>query len=226
MIEIKSVSKTYGEKDDIFVLKDINLSLKKNSLTLIKGVSGSGKSTLLSIIAGFSRPSFGETVIFGERVSKLPENHLAHFRKKHIGFVFQSFALIEDISVYENVKVPLINEKLDSKVVHKMVIEALQKAHILHKKDSIVFGLSGGEKQRCAIARALVNNPEIFIADEPTANLDRESSERFLELLGEIKNSGKTIIVATHDDIFDTLFEKSGIINLKNGTINEHISLK
>lgn len=217
MIEVSNISKSYGKKDEFYALKNINMILAIGSFTVVKGVSGSGKSTLLSLIAGFARPSKGEIVVAGERISKLPENHVAYFRMRHIGFVFQSFALIEDMSVEWNIRAALMPRALGLKEESVAVDSALNLAHISHKKSEIARNLSGGEKQRCAIARALVNNPEIIIADEPTANLDKTGSQKFIEMLEELKGFGKTLIVATHDPLFETLSFVDNLVVLKEG---------
>lgn len=220
MLEIKHLTKIYneGKKNSFTALKDINFSVERNSVTVIKGVSGSGKSTLLSLIAGFAKPTQGEVLIGSTSISKLPEAHMARFRREHIGFVFQSFALIEDLSVCDNILAALVP------VVHvvseqKRIETALQKAHIAHKQGELVKNLSGGEKQRCAIARALVNSPSTIIADEPTANLDKQSSLKFIAMLEELKTQGKTIIIATHDTLFENCAFIDKTVAMQEGTL-------
>lgn len=223
MIVAKNISKIYfeGSKKEFYALKNINFEIKKGSFVIFKGVSGSGKSTLLSILSTISKPSFGEILFDKEPVSKYPDIHASNFRAKNIGYIFQSFNLFEDLTVFVNVSLPLIPLGFSQKDIDKKVEEILTLSNILHKKDEIVSNLSGGEKQRCAIARAIVNNPEIILCDEPTANLDYDNSIIFIESLRLLKSLNKTIIVATHDPIFDNLDFVDEIINIKNGTICE-----
>ena len=223
MIKIKNLNKIFYENTnkEFYALKDINLNIKKSSCVVLKGVSGSGKSTLLSLIATLQKPTSGEIVVEDESIAKLPDFHASNFRARKIGFIFQSFNLFNELSVKDNISLPLIPLGFSQKQIDEKVINTLKLANILHKKDELVSNLSGGEKQRCAIARALVNNCEIILRDEPTANLDYENSKKFIEILKELKELKKTIIIATHDPIFDNLDFVDEIINIKNGTICE-----
>ena len=223
MIVAKNISKIYfeGSKKEFYALKSINFEIKKGSFVIFKGVSGSGKSTLLSIIATISKPSFGEIIFENEPVSKYPDIHASNFRAKNIGYIFQSFNLFEDLTVFENVSFPLIPLGFSQKKINKKVEETLILSHILHKKDEIVSNLSGGEKQRCAIARALVNSANTILCDEPTSSLDYENSMIFLKSLKELKEAGKTIVVATHDPLFFELDFVDKVFELKNGVLFE-----
>lgn len=223
MIKIKNLNKIFNEnkKNQFQALNNINLEFASNSCTILKGISGSGKSTLLSIIATLQKPSNGEVIIHNENISKLPDIHASNFRALNIGFVFQSFNLFDSLSVKDNVCIPLIPLNLTPIKALENINKALNLANIDHKKDETVFNLSGGEKQRCAIARALVNNPEIILCDEPTANLDLQNSLKFIEVVKNLKNQGKTIIIATHDTIFDDLEFVDNIININNGKVCE-----
>ena len=223
MIKITNLTKIFHEnsKKEFYALKDINLEIKKSSCVILKGVSGSGKSTLLSLIATMQKPTSGEIQINNDLVSKLPDLHASNFRGRKIGFVFQSFNLFNELNVNDNVSIPLIPQGLSQKEINEKVDIALKLANILHKKDELVHNLSGGEKQRCAIARALVNNPDILLCDEPTANLDLDNSQKFIEILKELKTLNKTIIIATHDPIFDNLEFVDKVINIQNGMILE-----
>ncbi len=223
MIEIKDLNKIFNEnqQNEFCVLKNINIFVEKNSCIILKGVSGSGKSTLLSIIAGMDKPTNGSVKIDNENISKLPDLHASEFRNKKIGFIFQSFNLFNELTVLENIQIPLIPQNLNKKDFDSKVTKALELANISHKENEYVYNLSGGEKQRCAIGRALVNEPNIILCDEPTANLDLENSLKFIEVLKELKNIGKTIIVATHDSIFDNLEFVDKTIHIKNGNICE-----
>ncbi|MFW2557419.1 ABC transporter ATP-binding protein [Aliarcobacter butzleri] len=223
MIKIKNLNKIFYENTnkEFYALKDINLNIKKSSCVVLKGVSGSGKSTLLSLIATLQKPTSGEIVVEDESIAKLPDFHASNFRAKKIGFIFQSFNLFNELSVKDNISLPLIPLGFSQKQIDEKVISTLKLANILHKKDELVSNLSGGEKQRCAIARALVNDCEIILCDEPTANLDYENSKNFIEILKELKELKKTIIIATHDPIFDNLDFVDSEILIKNGQICE-----
>ncbi|MDN5127915.1 ABC transporter ATP-binding protein [Aliarcobacter butzleri] len=223
MIKIKNLNKIFYENTnkEFYALKDINLNIKKSSCVVLKGVSGSGKSTLLSLIATLQKPTSGEIVVENESIAKLPDFHASNFRARKIGFIFQSFNLFNELSVKDNISLPLIPLGFSQKQIDEKVINTLKLANILHKKDELVSNLSGGEKQRCAIARALVNDCEIILCDEPTANLDYENSKNFIEILKDLKELKKTIIIATHDPIFDNLDFVDSEILIKNGQICE-----
>lgn len=223
MIKIENLNKVFNEntKKEFIALKNINLEIKTSSCVVLKGISGSGKSTLLSIIATLAKPTSGSVKINDETISKFPDLHASNFRAKKLGFIFQSYNLFNDLNVKDNVSIPLIPLGFSQKQIDEKVLEALEIANILHKKDEYVFNLSGGEKQRCAIARAIVNNPQIILCDEPTANLDYDNSIIFIENLRKLKTLNKTIIIATHDPIFDNLDFVDKIVNIKNGMICE-----
>ena len=221
MIEIEALYKIFYEQSSnpFYALKDINLTIAKGEAVVISGVSGSGKSTLLSIIASLDRPSSGRVIVDGEPISKLPDIHASAYRARSIGFIFQHFNLIESLSVEENVIAPLINSQLDMTTIYSMVKRSMEVANISHKASQSISELSGGERQRCAIARALVNDPNIIICDEPTANLDRENSILFIDILSRLKAEGKSIIIATHDPLFDSLPFESRVIEMVDGEI-------
>ncbi len=206
-IVVDSVTKIYnqGSPKEVIVLKDISFEVKKGEVVLLMGASGSGKSTLLSLIAGFLKPTFGKVAVKGEVISKLPDNFATEFRRKNIGFIFQKFNLLEDLSVKENVLLPLIPLDMKTKQMDEKANRVLELFSIKHKANQKVSTLSGGEQQRCAIARAMINEPNIILADEPTANLDKSLSEEFIELLKDLKEMGKTILIATHDSRFEDL---------------------
>ena len=223
MIKITKLNKIFNEntKKEFHALKDINIEIKTSSCVILKGVSGSGKSTLLSIIGTLLKPTSGDIKIDDESIAKLPDLHASNFRAKKLGFIFQSYNLFNELNVKDNVSIPLIPLGYSQKQIDDMSKTALTLANIEHKKDELVYNLSGGEKQRCAIARALVNNPDIILCDEPTANLDHDNSMKFIESLRELKKLNKTIIVATHDPIFGNLDFVDEVINIKNGMICE-----
>lgn len=220
MIKVVDLSKTFHyDGNNLPVLKAINLNIKKGECVVLKGVSGSGKTTLLSIIAGLDKPSMGKVLIEGEPISKLPDRFASGLRGKKIGMIFQHFNLFEHLTVNENVMVPLIPSGLTMTEIQKRVDRALSLANIAHKKETQAARLSGGEKQRTAIARALVADPNIILCDEPTANLDRENSLLFIAILKELHTLGKTIVIATHDPLFDNLDFESTLIPMVDGQI-------
>jgi len=216
MIKIDNLYKKFNRVE---VLKDINLHIKSGETVVLKGVSGSGKTTLLSLIGGLDRPSQGSLLIDNEPIHKLPDNFASKLRASKIGMVFQHFNLLEHLSVAENVMIPLIPTGLKLDKIKKRVDEVLELTNIAHKKDTLASRLSGGEKQRTAIARALVVNPQIILCDEPTANLDRANSLLFIETLQQLHQQGKTIVVATHDPLFDNLPFSSQVVPMVDGAI-------
>ncbi len=222
IIEIEGLNKIIDTGNlQSLILKEINLRIYGGECIVLKGESGSGKTTLLSIIAGMDRPSSGRVMVAGELVSKLPDAHISHFRARKIGMVFQHFNLLEHLSAAENVMIPLIPLAANMQEVQKQTALSLELANIAHKANIETGRLSGGEKQRVAIARALVSNPDIILCDEPTANLDRENTLKFIEILTTLHQMGKTILVATHDPLFDTLPFPSRILPICDGSLQD-----
>ena len=221
MINIRGVSLVYnqGKQNEFCALKNINLDVNNGELVILKGVSGSGKSTLLSLIALLQKPTNGEILIDGTNIAKLPDAFCSEFRHKRLGLVFQNFNLIEGLSVYENLLAPFALTNFKANVRDEMIKKALELANISHKRDENVSNLSGGERQRCAVARALSMDADIILADEPTANLDRQNARTFLSLLESFKALKKSVIVATHDIIFDELSATDRVVSLQNGEI-------
>ena len=221
MINIRGVSLVYnqGKQNEFCALKNINLDVNNGELVILKGVSGSGKSTLLSLIALLQKPTSGEILIDGTNIAKLPDAFCSEFRHKRLGLVFQNFNLIEGLSVYENLLAPFALTNFKANVREDMIKKALELANIAHKRDENVSNLSGGERQRCAVARALSMDADIILADEPTANLDRQNARAFLGLLESFKALKKSVIVATHDSIFDELGATDRTLSLQNGEI-------
>ncbi|MBA3026889.1 MAG: ABC transporter ATP-binding protein [Sulfurimonas sp.] len=221
MIELKNISKIYesNENNRVTALKDVSINFKEGELILLKGPSGSGKSTMLSLIAALSKPTSGEVIVDTKRISKLADTFAATYRRNNIGFIFQKYNLIPNLSVEDNILLPLIPLNLSEDEAQKHVKSVMEKFHIAHKKEIAVKSLSGGEQQRVAIARANVNKPKIILADEPTANLDKELSLKFIEILRELKSQNKTIIVATHDPLFFGLDFVDREIEMLNGEL-------
>ncbi len=221
MIELKNLTKTFElNKNNITTaISDINLTINEGELVVLKGASGSGKSTILSLLASLSKPTHGEVIVNEQRVSKLPDNFAAIYRRENIGFIFQKYNLIPTLSVQENILLPLIPQNPDEDEAKVLLDKVMKKFKIDHKKENIVKNLSGGEQQRVAIARSQINDPDIIIADEPTANLDKTLSLHFIDILKELKATKKTIIVATHDPLFFELDFVDRVIELSNGEI-------
>jgi len=221
MVILENVTKVYNEgtPQAFEALKAVDLHIKEGETVILSGVSGSGKSTLLSLIAALDKPSSGKIVVEGEPVSKLPDLHASAYRAKSIGVVFQHFNLLEGLSVEENIMVPLVNSGKGMSEIKALVSQSAVRASIDHKLSQNVSALSGGEKQRCAIARALVHDPKLILCDEPTANLDKANSVKFIEMLNVLHEMGKTVIVATHDPLFEGLDFVDRVVHMEDGKI-------
>ena len=221
MIELKKVTKLYTEhkNEELYALKDISLVIKKGSLNILHGKSGSGKSTLLSIIAAITKPTSGEVNVNEENISTYSDFFASRYREKVVGFVTQEFHLFDGLNVEENISVALSLSNLPSQEILTKVYQVAKELNISHKLKSKVSTLSGGEKQRCIIARAIINDPEIILCDEPTANLDRENSLEFINILTQLKQLNRTIIIATHDSIFDALPIVDFRYHMKDGRV-------
>ena len=188
------------EAEELQILKNITLDIKEGSTTIITGESGSGKSTLLNIIGGLDRADSGEVLIGGRDIAKLSENQLSEFRKKQIGFIFQFHYLLKDFTCIENVMMPYFMAGNSKKAAMQKAGELLEKVKLGERTGHYPSQMSGGERQRAALARALMNDPEMILADEPTGNLDEENSRVVEELLFDMVNEyGKTLILVTHD---------------------------
>lgn len=201
LIEISGVSKKYnrGQADEITALDDISLSIEASEVVALTGPSGSGKTSLLSLIGCMGRPTEGKIVVGEKDVVKLPERFLTEVRRDRFGFIFQQFNLIRDLSVLDNVLLPLYPLEISVKSMKERAVPILEKLKIIEKVRVKVKHLSGGEQQRVAIARALINEPEVIIADEPTAHLDRKLAQEFLDIIEQLNKEGKTVVIATHD---------------------------
>lgn len=214
MIECKNLTKSFK---NMIALNNVNLTCKQGEFIVLKGASGSGKSTLLSLIAGLSKPTTGEVIVDNKHISKMADNFVSMYRRENVGFIFQKYNLITTLKVHENIIIPLIPSNPDEKKLNTKTDELLKIFEIETKKNEIVKNLSGGEQQRVAIARALINDPNIIIADEPTANLDSKLSLDFIEIIKKLKNSQRTIIIATHDPLFFDLDFCDRVIEMKDG---------
>ena len=201
MIEVKNVTKTYGKKQNAFrALNNVSLTIPDGASVAILGKSGSGKSTLMHVMSGLDRPEQGEVVIDGENILKLKQKAVDKFRAEKIGFIFQSFFVQGNESVYDNVGLPLEIARVPRSERKKRIQRALTSVEMLDKVRNKAKNLSGGQKQRLAIARAIANHPKIIFADEPTGNLDSATGEVVENLLfGYNRKNGSTLIVVTHD---------------------------
>jgi putative ABC transport system ATP-binding protein len=201
LIEVEKVSKIYnpGKADELTALKAASLSIDSGEVAVLTGPSGSGKTSLLSLIGCMARPTEGKVFVDGKDVVKLPERFLTDIRRQKFGFIFQQFHLIRELTVLDNVLLPLFPLDISARKMNERALPILQGLKIDNKKNLKVKKLSGGEQQRVAIARALINRPQIIIADEPTAHLDRKLAQEFIETLTQLNREGKTIIIATHD---------------------------
>ena len=198
---IKSVDLTKVFRTDeveTTALNKVSLEISKGEFVAIMGPSGCGKSTFLNIIGLLDNPTSGELYFDGVEVSKFKENQRTNLRKANIGFVFQSFNLIDELTVFENIELPLLYMNVPASKRKKMVDEVLERMKIAHRRKHFPQQLSGGQQQRVAIARAVVSKPKLILADEPTGNLDSTNGEEVMNLLSELNNEGTTIIMVTH----------------------------
>ncbi|HIE08891.1 MAG TPA: ABC transporter ATP-binding protein [Armatimonadetes bacterium] len=199
-ISTENLTKIYRKGgEEIRAVDGVSLSFDKGEFAAIYGTSGAGKSTLLYLIGGLGRPTSGRVTIGGVDLATLDDDTLADFRRQRIGFIFQFFYLIPTLTVLENVMVPLIPLSMPHREKVRRAEEAMERAAISHRREHLPGELSGGEQQRAVIARALVMDPEIILADEPTSDLDRKTAEAIISLFQDLNKRGKTIIVATHD---------------------------
>jgi putative ABC transport system ATP-binding protein len=218
MIKTGNLSKVFRtEEIETSALCEVNLHIQKGEFIAIMGPSGCGKSTLLNIIGLLDNPTSGEYYFDGQEVGSFKERNRTLLRKGNIGFVFQSFNLIDELNVYENVELPLIYLKLQSSKRKTMVEKVLDRMQISHRKKHFPQQLSGGQQQRVAIARAVVANPKLILADEPTGNLDSKNGLEVMKLLTELNQEGTTIVMVTHS-MHDSEFAHR-VVNLFDGQI-------
>ncbi|MEO1201422.1 MAG: ABC transporter ATP-binding protein [Pseudomonadota bacterium] len=200
MIELHDLSRVYRTADvETTALNGINLEIEPGEFIAIMGPSGCGKSTLLNILGMLDSPDSGSFRFLGEDVARRSERALASIRKANIGFIFQSFNLIDELTVAENVELPLLYQKVTAAERAERVNEVLERVNIAHRATHRPQQLSGGQQQRVAVARAVVTNPKLILADEPTGNLDSTNGEEVLSLLGQLNADGTTIVMVTHD---------------------------
>jgi putative ABC transport system ATP-binding protein len=223
MIKTQNLTKAFQtEEIETLALNEVNFEVKKGEFVAIMGPSGCGKSTLLNIVGLLDNPTSGEYFFNGTNVAKFKESQRTNLRKGNIGFVFQSFNLIDELNVFENVELPLLYLKYGTKERKKMVNDVLEKMSIAHRAKHFPQQLSGGQQQRVAISRAVVANPGLILADEPTGNLDSKNGLDVMNLLSDLNREGTTIVMVTHS-MHDAGFAHR-IINLFDGQIVTEVS--
>lgn len=209
LIRAREVTKVYNARqpDEVRAVDGISLDVVRGEVVVLKGPSGSGKTTLLSIIGCMTRPTSGGVEVGGRDVARLPERFLAAIRRRTFGFIFQQYNLIRDLSLQENILLPLYPLAMSGREMQRRLEHVLRLLDLTRRRHLKVSKLSGGEQQRAAIARALVNEPDILVADEPTAHLDRPLAGELMGILQDLNRDGKTILIATHDPlIYDHSF--------------------
>ena len=203
MIKTVNMKKIFTTEDvETTALNNVNIEIEKGEFVSIMGPSGCGKSTLLNILGLLDNPSEGEYHFVGHEVSKFSERQRAQLRKENIGFVFQSFNLIDELTVFENVELPLLYLGYGAGDRKKRVHEVLEKMEIMHRETHFPQQLSGGQQQRVAVARAIVGNPKIILADEPTGNLDSSHGDEVMSMLTELNSQGTTVVMVTHSPTY------------------------
>ena len=221
MIELHDVKKVFnqGRSNEIWAVRGVTLDLEPNLVTVLKGPSGSGKTTLLAMIGALSRPTSGRISLDGKLFSNLPERFMTDVRRETYGFVFQRFNLIRGLSVLENVMLPAYPLAPEYSALKRRATGLLREFGLEGKAESKVEWLSGGEAQRTAICRALINEPRILIADEPTANLDSSLSRELVGLIGDLVDLGKTVLVSSHDPIVFESSRVSRVVEMRDGRV-------
>jgi len=220
-IELKQIKKAFnqGRPNEFWAVRGVDLTIEPRQVTVLKGPSGSGKTTLLSMIGCLSRPTSGRITLGEQRLSGLPERFMTEIRRRTFGFIFQQFNLIKGLSVLENVMIPAYPLGRRHAQLKRDAQTLLERFGLADKADYKVEWLSGGEAQRTAICRAMINDPEILIADEPTANLDSRLSREFMGIVRQLVESGKTVLLTSHDpEVFDSpVIDR--IVSLRDGLL-------
>jgi len=221
MIRLENIRKVFngGKPNEFVAIDGIDLSIKFHEVTALTGPSGSGKTTLLSILGCMSRPSSGRITLQDREMTSLPERFLTEIRRDTFGIIFQQFNLIKGLSPLENVMIPAYPTGEKFTVLSRRAMELLEMLGLAGKAHAKVEWLSGGEAQRTAIARALINNPDIIIADEPTAHLDTRLSREFMEIMRQLKKQGKTLVIASHDPMVSASDVVDRLVRVRDGKI-------
>lgn len=218
IVRLERVTKTYGgSANGLLVLRGIDLTIRAGEFVGIVGASGSGKTTLMNVLGCLDRPSSGRYVLDGDDVSQLDDDRLSHLRNRSVGFVFQSFQLIPELDVLENVEVPLYYARKTGDERRQLAHERLEAVGMSHRLRHVPAQLSGGECQRVAIARALANDPALILADEPTGNLDTKTGEEIVQLFFGLHRAGRTIVMVTHNHEIAARLPR--VVEVRDGTI-------
>lgn len=219
MIKVRGLVKKYRSgAEELVVLKGLDLNVKRGEFLSITGRSGSGKSTLLYQLGLLDEPNAGEIFINGQDISKLDGNERSRFRLNELGYIFQDYALVPELTAFENVFVPLLMQGLEKTEAEKQAVNAMQKVGLGEKLKNLPSQLSGGEQQRVSIARAIGHNPKILFADEPTANLDSETAKTVLKTFIDLHREGQTIVMVTHEPEYAALTDR--VVLLSDGVIS------
>jgi putative ABC transport system ATP-binding protein len=217
-VSMRSLGKVYKVGDvEVEALRDVSLDVFSGEFVAVCGASGAGKTTLLNLVSGIDKPTRGAISVFGEELTEKDEDNLSDFRCHKVGFVFQSYNLVSTLTVAENIAFPMEWTRKTAREIEERVSELLSSLGIQHRQNHFPSQLSGGEQQRVALARALANDPPLFLADEPTGNLDTVNAQKIIDILGMLKGEGKTVIVSTHDERIVQLADRT--FNLENGRL-------
>jgi len=224
VLRAKALRKRYGRGDALVrAVDDVSLELVAGESTGIMGPSGCGKSTLLYLLSGLERPDAGEIWVAGEQTSRLSESGLAQLRRRAIGFVFQDFHLVDELTAAENVELPALLAGMSPRAARRRAAELLDRVGLADRARHLPAALSGGQRQRVAVARALANQPLLVLADEPTGNLDTAATQDLLRLFGELRAAGQTLVIVTHDSRVGATADQ--LITMRDGSFVENLGL-
>lgn len=226
-IELCDVHKFYnkGQENEVHALRDVNVQVAGGEIVSLRGPSGSGKSTLLCLMGCVFGPSSGRASVGGRQLQRMPDDFLTRYRRETIGFIFQHFNILPQLSVEQNIVLPLLPLGISPKVQKERAAPLMERFGIIHRKKFKASQISGGELQRLAIARALINNPPIILADEPTAHLDSSRSLELMDYLVDLRKDGKTIVLTSHDTLVTEHAAVDRVIDVHDGRIVSGASL-